>query len=179
MTWNPIDEPIDYVLLADQRSPGIAEIRNANSPRRLRRRNGYGLSGATVIFLGLALSEPILVLRLYSREDWEGWQAWRPLVQRPPLGERARALDIWHPILEMQGIRSVLIEDVSQPIEDDDGVWTIEIKMVEYRRPEFTLSEPEGSQDTPTDPIDRLIDEQSATINQLGAELAGLAAGGS
>lgn len=172
MTFNPLTEPVDYVMLAGRRSPGIAEVRNANSPRRLRRRRGYGLSGATVVFLGVDLSEPLIVLRLYTEQDWQDWHDWRDVVQRPPLGERARALDIWHPILEDQGITAVLIEDVSQPAQTGDGEWTIEIKCVEYRRPEFALSEPEGSDAEPTDPIDRLIDQNTAEIRRMSEELA-------
>lgn len=172
MTWNPIEEPTDYVILGGERSPGIAEIRNASSPRRLRRMNGYGLSGATVRFAGVGLSEPILVLRLYTEEDWNGWDSFRSIVARPPLGERARPLDIWHPILEMQGVSAVLVEDVGQPMQTDHGEWTIEIKLVEFRRPEFTLSTPGGAQDQPTDTIERMIDEDVALVQQLGQELA-------
>ena len=143
MTFNPITEPIDYILLSGKRSPGLAVINNANTPRRWDERRGYALSGSRVVFRGIGLSRPIVTLTLVSEQDFLDWAEWRLLVQRPPVGERRSAQDIWHPILEDLGVRSVVVEDVLQPKQSDNGVWTIDIKFIEFRRPVFTL-EPIG-----------------------------------
>ncbi|MEM9075159.1 MAG: hypothetical protein AAGE52_42065, partial [Myxococcota bacterium] len=112
MTFNPIAAPIDHILLANRRSPGVAIVTNANSPRRWDERKGYAQSGARVVFRGIGLARPIVTLRLTEQQHWDDWHAWRELVQRPPIGSRARALDIWHPILEDQDIKAVVVEDV-------------------------------------------------------------------
>ncbi len=169
---DPISNPVDYVILGGQRSPGLAEISDASSPRRWDERKGYGLSGSTVVFRGIGLAKPILTLRLYSAEDFAAWESWRPLVARPPLGSRPRALDIWHPFLEEAGIGSVVVEDVSQPVQSGDGEWTITIKLIEYRRPKLTLARPDGSDTRLTDPIDIEIAANDAEIRRLNAELA-------
>lgn len=178
MTWNPITDPIDYVLVAGKKSPGIATILGASSPRRWDERKGYGLSGAFVVFRGLGLSKWTVQLRLYTEEDWRTWDEWKEVVKKPPVSaqgdlgffRRPRALDIWHPILEDLGIKSAVVEDLLQPLQTADGEWTIEIKMIEFRRPEFNLAKPEGSEKEVTDPVDAYIEDKRAQNAQLRAE---------
>jgi hypothetical protein len=162
MAFDPTGTPVDHVILSGQRSPGIAEIVGASSPRRWDERRGYALSGSTVIFRGVGLARFKIVLRLYAPEHWSEWATWSQLVQRPPPLERARALDISHPILEDLGIRSCVIETVGQPVQSSQGggEWTIEIACIEYRRPTPAIARPDGSDDRlpePTDPADRAL----------------------
>jgi hypothetical protein len=154
VTFNPITAPVDYVLLAGQRSPGIAEIVGASSPRRWDERRGTYLSGGTWIFRGLGLASFKLLLRLYTEQDWIDWATFRELVQRPPVFERARALEIVHPILEDLGIVAVIVKDVMQPVQTGDGEWTIEIPLAEYRRPQVQVSRQDGTADQPAEPED-------------------------
>ena len=51
------DKPYqDYIVLAGQRSPGLAVVRGSDSPRKWDVRNGYGFSGATIVYTGLGLA---------------------------------------------------------------------------------------------------------------------------
>lgn len=173
MAFDPITSPVDHVVLSGQRSPGIAEITGATSPRRWDERRGYALSGSTVIFRGVGLARFKIVLRLLTPEHWAEWATWSQLVQRPPPLERARALDISHPILEDLGIRSCVIETVGQPVQASQGggEWSIEIACIEYRRPTPAIARPDGSDDRlpePEDPADRAI-RDLAGINQRAA----------
>lgn len=167
MSFNPITSPVDYILLANRRSPGLATLSNVSSPRNWDERRGFALSGASVVFRGIGLARPIVTLRLVSSADFDAWHEWRELVQRPPIGERGHAQDIWHPILEDLEIVSVVVEDVAQPNQVEDGVWDIVIKFIEFRRPVVTLETVGSSETTPTDPVDRYIDELSAQVNAL------------
>jgi hypothetical protein len=172
VTFNPISAPIDYVVLAGRRSPGLAELQGFGTPRRWDERRGYGNSGGTLIYRGVALARGKLLLRLISDQDFEDWAAWSELVQRAPLGERARALDISHPILEDLGIRSVVVEDVKQPTQTADGEWTIEIPLIEYRPPQRALSRPDGSEDRPPEPADnaeRGLQTLTGVLNRVAA----------
>ncbi len=159
MTFNPELAPVDYIILSNEFSPGLAVVSNANSPRRWDIRKGYALSGARPVFRGVDLARPIVTFRLLSFEDWNEWHDWREKVglQRPPLGERARAKDIWHPILEDLGIVSVVVDDVLQPVQVADGEWNIVVKFIEFRRPVFTLESIGSSEERATDPVDREI----------------------
>jgi hypothetical protein len=170
MSFNPTTTPVDYILLANRRSPGIAEVNAANSPRRWDERRGYALSGARVVYRGIGLTRPIVTLRLYTDQDWQDWHEWRDLVERPPVGERARALDIWHPILEDLQVTSVVVEDVLQPKQTADGEWSIDIKFIEFRRPVRALSVPEGSEERSDDPVDRYIEQLTSQVQALAAE---------
>jgi hypothetical protein len=170
MSWNPLTQAVDYVKLAGQRTPGIAELQGFDSPRRWDVRRGYALSGSTLVFRGVGLAERgKLVIRLYTEQDWEDWHAFAPLLQRPPIGERARALDISHPITEELGIRSVVVSNVSQPMQTGDGEWTIEVALLEHRRPQLQLARTEGSAERTTDPVDQTIERLSGIV-QAGGE---------
>lgn len=169
MTFNPITEPVDYILLANRRSPGIAVLSNVTSPRRWDERRGYGLSGARVVFRGIGLARPIVTLRLLTEADFDAWHDWRSIVQRPPTGERGRlALDIWHPILEDLGITKVVIEDVLQPKQVADGEWNIDIKMIEFRLPTPSLITAESANERPTDPGDLTIENLTEQVRNNG-----------
>lgn len=172
--WDPITSPeqADFIILAGQRSPGLATIVGAGSPRDFDKRRGYGLTGATLIFRGNNLSEFKVLLRLITVQHWVDWYAWAPIVQKPPPGARPRALDIEHPQLAPLGIRSVQIKDVLQAVQTVDGEWTIEIQMIEYHRPQPALQRIDGSDARSTDPVDQQIDQNTARIQQLSQELA-------
>lgn len=145
MTWTPLTSPVDHVLLAGQRSPGIADVQGAGSPRRWDIRRGYALSGARPVFRGMDVARFRVVLRLLTEADWEAWHEWKVLVQQPPTGTRPRALDIWHPVLEECGISSAVVENVEQPVHDGTGLWTIAIAFIEFRPPQPLVIRTEGS----------------------------------
>lgn len=181
MTWDPLGEPVapetptrpgigDQIWLAQQWSPGLCEITGANSPREWEERKGYGWSGALVIFKGIGLARFSVKLKLYTAADWRDWSLFKPLVDKPPLGKRPRALDIWHPLLVDQGIYAVVVEDLGQPEQTNDGEWTIELKLVEYRFPKFGLAKPDGAAATPVDPYEQYIEKLTKQATDKMAE---------
>lgn len=179
MSFEPLTAPQDYFVLAGQRSPGVCDFVGADSPRRWDERRGYGLSGATVVFRGIGLSEFKARLRLYNSQDWSNWHAFRGLLQRPPTPTPSatsvqrpprvvpRALDIQHPLLEDLGIRSVVVVNVLQPEQTGNGEWTIEIVFKEFRRPVVALSRPDASQERVTDPVDVVMEQLSGQFQEL------------
>lgn len=167
MSFDPFVTPIDYFLLASQRSPGVAQIAGAGSPRKWDEHGGYGLSGSTLIFTGTKLSEFEARLMLTTSQDWADWHAWKPLVARPPRMTRPRALDIWHPWLEELEIKRAVVLDVLQPEQDDTGGWTRIVKFKAFRAPVRTLAKPEGSQAKPTDPVDAYIEKLTNQVQTL------------
>ena len=169
MAFDPISEPIDYVLLANQRSPGLADLSNVSSPRRWDERKGYALSGSRVVYRGIGLARPLLTLRLYTAEDFAAWHEWRPLLDRPAVGTRPRqALDIWHPILEDNGITKVVVEDVLGARQTADGEWSIDIKLIEFRLPVRTLESVGSSEERPVEGVDLAIQNLQGIIENNG-----------
>jgi hypothetical protein len=164
---NPLTNPIDYILLAGERSPGIADVEGAATPRKWDSAQGYGMSGAVARYTGDELSEFSVKLRLYSDDDWLRWDFWKPLVAKAPIGTRPKALDIWHPFLEELGIKSVVVKNWKQPIQSADGEWTIEIVFLQYRKPRAQSSKPDGAKSATTDPYDQRIEQLTGQLKEL------------
>lgn len=148
--WNPLTTPVDYFKLSGYRSPGIAELSGATSPRKWEERGGYGLSGATVVFRGVGLCYFTFKIKLYTESEWVHWLAWKPLVDRPPFGTRAKASYISHPFLDHLGVTAAVVEEVSQPEQGESGEWIISIKFIEFRKPVVGLAKPV---EAPTAPV--------------------------
>lgn len=167
MAWNPLTDPCDFVKVNGQKSPGIAVVEQAGSPREWEERRPFAFSGATAWYRGQKLSHFIIKLYLYTVEDWEDWQKWRPLVAKPPLRTRAKALKVSHPLLADLNIGEMVIEDQKQPIETDPNVWMVEINCLEFRMPKYALAKPDAAQAKEEDPVDRLINNLTNQVNTL------------
>jgi len=165
---DPITLPCDYVVLDKTRkTPGLCEIVGASSPRNWEERPGYATAGAWLIFRGNKLAAFELKIRLYTPEDFAEWADLLPLLLRPPQGKRPSALEIWHPFLEQLQIKSVVVEDVSAPVQTDDGEWTVSVKLKEYRKPKFALAKPESSSAPPEDPVEKYIEALTKQVQEL------------
>lgn len=177
MTWNPLDnDPGDKVLIGGRRTPGLAEIVGASSPRKWEESAGPGWSGGILLFRGIALSHFSVRCTLYTSEDWADWHKFRPLVMRPPIGRMPRALDIAHAVLADLGIFACQIEDVRAPEQVDHGVWMIELMLIEYRKLKAGTGTIDGAEATPVDPWDQVIERLSAKFDREASD--GLANGG-
>jgi hypothetical protein len=167
--WNPLARAVDHVYLGGRKTPGLADIVGASSPRKWEERAGYALSGAVVVYTGLALAHFSIKLRLYTEQDWEDWHAFRPTVERLPRAyARSGALDIVHPITQHLGIRAIVVEEILQPEQTNDGEWTIELKVIEYRSPVVSVAKAEGAAATPQDPEDARLRDISGKLSNAG-----------
>lgn len=171
MPYDPLKNPVDYIVLANRKSPGRATVTGAGSPRMWDKRKGYALSGARQIYKGNDLSPFTVTLEIISSEEWAEWHEWKEIVNRVPAGSRAHAMDIWHPILEDLGINACVVNDVTQPMEvDDKGTYQVVIQFTEYRPPVRIVAEVEGSAEV-DDPPSR----EEIVINQLTSNLRAFA----
>lgn len=162
----------DYIVLGSLRSPGICVVRNGSSPRKWDERQGYGFSGATTVFMGTGLARPEVDIILWEPEDGLQWALWRifaELLKKPSPGKPITGLGIQHPQLNAPplSITDVVVEDVSQWTQDDDGLWTCTIKFIEYRRPLPILKRPEISIPAVAVPAPTVRDAGDAQLQQL------------
>jgi hypothetical protein len=170
MTFNPITNPVDYILLEGQQSPGLAEIVNADSPRKWDKRGGYALEGATLWYRGLDLSAFSIKFRLFTSQDFEQWAVWSRILKRPPARVRPRASAIVHPQLAELGIKSVVVLNLKQAVQEDDGVWMYECQFSDWRKVKLALLKPEGSKTQQSnDPVDRRIEQLTQQVQELAA----------
>jgi len=167
--YDPYLTPVDYFLLAGQKSPGIAVISGAADVRKWDIRAGYGLSGGVTVYRGREISKFTATIHLITAQDWTDWSSFQSLVARPPNGTKPKSMSIWHPWLDFLDISSVGVEEVGQPEEDGDtGAYTIAIKFLETREPKFALAKPEAAAvNKSTDPYDQKIEQLTKQFQEL------------
>lgn len=169
MAFDPLETPIDFVLVNGQRTPGIAEVTDADAEVHWDSRQGYGLSGAFPIGGWNELVKFQINIRLITHQDWVAWDAFRRIVKKAPAGKYPRSLNVTHPWLAMQDVSAAVVTGVYQPKPiDDDTVWLARIGMLEWRRPKLQLVKPEAAAPTaPLDPIDAQILSNQQQIEKL------------
>lgn len=169
MAFDPYTSPVSFALVAGQRTPGTLTLEGADATTKWDERDGPFLSGAFLVGGGRKLVNFTMRIVLLTSADWAAWYAFRPLVKRPPFGTRPKALDVWHPWLVDQEVRSAVVEKVGQPRQAEDGSFEIAIDWKEFRIPKIALAKPEASTTAPsTDPVDQLI----AKLGNQAAEIA-------
>jgi hypothetical protein len=185
MSFLPLTQPIDYIVLAGRRSPGLATIEGVDTPRNFQERRGFGISFATLRFRGVSLAKFKVLLRLYSEQDWSDWHEWKSVVARPTIEANPRRtatvmprltappMTIEHPILADLEITDVVVENVLQPVQTGDGEWTIEIRFIEYHAPIVALEQTQGALSRAgSDNAENAIAANSREIALLEAELS-------
>jgi hypothetical protein len=172
--WDPLTQPVDYIRLAGQKSPGIAEVISAWDDREFKIHQPPFATGARIVFMRRKLAEFSVRISLYTSEEHAEFAQWRRVIdEKPDARKAAKGLDIWHPLLEAIDIKAVVVRSVSQLEQTEDGVWQCTIAFLEYRPlPQVTLAKMDGTKTGPSDPVDRKIDENTDTINTLVKELA-------
>lgn len=187
MPFDPMRQPDDSIFISDQLVPGVVEIKGLNAPRDWEERRSFGMMGARLRYKGQKLSHFSILVSLYTEEHWDDWLEFGPLIRRPPPPDRSQLaaitsipslyrvmrtqappLSIRHPLLEEYRIRQVVVEDVTAPVEDDKGVWSFEIKLIQYQRPVRVLSSSGGrDREAGTSQEDREIAALTSELNQL------------
>jgi len=172
--WNPLAESVDRFLIGGRLTPGLGELVAPDSPRNWEERVGPGFSGAVVVFRGVKPSHFGIKFTLLTEQDWADWNAFAPIVAKPPFAKRPRALDIVHPLLKQIGITAIVVENVLAPQPSGDtGEWIVELKVIEYRRLKHSgVSKAEGSQAQPEDPVELEIEARRQEAKQKNDELA-------
>jgi hypothetical protein len=135
-TYNPIANPFehDLALIGGAITPGLVKIEGLSSKQKWDVKEGKGEKGATITYGGDSLSKFSLRCTLWESAHFDVWaQNIKPVLATswaPP----HPAVDIWHPELVERGVRSVVVEDISQFTANGDG-FDIVVKCIEYRAP--------------------------------------------
>lgn len=187
MTFDPMRQPDDEIFISDRLVPGITVFKGISAPRDWEERKGFGMIGARLRYKGNKLTHFSIIVSLYTQDDWDEWNEFFPIIKRAPhpdasqmaaitsipslhraMREMAPPLSIRHPLLDEYEINQVVVEDVTAMTEDDKGVWTSEIKLIEYREPQRVLSTSGGrDREAGTSAQDREIAALTTQLNQL------------
>ena len=178
---NPWEDPILWraVLLNDLPSPGICVECAGSNPRKWDKKDGTGVTGATVTFNGEGLAEFSARIQLGwegptlpdRNEQWNAWDTWK-LLLKPPTTKSPNALKIWYPNLDLLPvpISAVIVcgDGPKGPKQVADGVWEWEIPFMQFRKPKAASTTPTGAKkaDQP-DAIDQQINSLVGDLNKL------------
>lgn len=170
----------DYFMLGNVKSPGRCTIVHPGSPRNWDVRQGYGFSGAFVVYTGDGLAKFDVLIDIWDDSQWADWDRFAKLcLAKPPVGTKPKALDIDHPLLALEPwkITSVVVEDVGGFEQDENGLWTCAISFLQYRAPKPALGKPLASIPNVVKAPPTAEDAGDVKIQQLLGQLNTLAKG--
>jgi len=172
----------DHIVLGGLPSPGLAVVRGAGQPRSWDIQQGYGLTGATIIFKGCGLSKFYVDIFAWTEAHFTAWDVWAKAVLMPPAPVRNPAsLSIQHPVLNSPplSITQVVVGDPGQWEQNDEGgLWVRTLDLLEYRKPRPVLVKPfEGPPGSPVN-VPPPVDPELLQIQTNAAQIAKLAGGG-
>jgi hypothetical protein len=145
----------NYVIVAGIRSPGRARLTGVEAPFQWDVIPSYGREGAKTIFKGRGIAKPTLTLWFTSKADpatgltdFVQWELFKRVLQ-PPKPGKPFMFEMSHPLLTAADIKAVSVESIGEPERQDNGVWVVTIKLIEYRPPKPALVKPRGAIPSP------------------------------
>lgn len=168
-SWNPIRNPINSYTLAGSAAPGVVTMVGLSQPRRILELMGPGFVGATCVYAGWKPCHFSALHLLTTEQDWQDWASFKTLLKLPARGQRGTALSFWHPFAQLfdPPIRAVLVEDVLQPITQENGSEIIEVKYAQFEKPKIQYAKPDQAK--PKE-VDALTQEQLNNKAEIDAQ---------
>lgn len=171
------------IYINDRPSPGLCVECYGSNPRKWDKKDGTGITGATISFNGEGLAEFPARIQLGwegrgfpSRdEQWAQWAEWSKML-KPPTEKSPDALRIWYPNLDLLPVPITAVVVVGTgpqgPKQVADGVYEWSIPFMQFRRPKAATATPKGAKGgagggTKKDPIDQMISDLTSEINKL------------
>ena len=145
---NSGEPPIqDFVLLGGAKTPGLAYPTGAGAPVNWDRQKGWGYSGATLIYTGADLSDFDVIVEMWERSHWRDWNDFARVLEKPPVGVRAKALEIVHPLINRAPwkITQAVVRNPTQFEQSPTGKWAMRIQLTAFRAPLPALGKPNGT----------------------------------
>lgn len=173
---NPLRNPslYDVIKLSGITSPGQCDLTGAHAPRKWDVRRGFGLSGATSVYMGDDIDKFAVRLMFWEEGQIDEYnQKFVPLLAKPPRGQRPKAQTFYHPLASDPpiGIISVSVQDVTQLQQIQDGLWAVDILLIPYSKPKPAVAKPIAAGDDRPKPEDEDDKTILALSDQVKARL--------
>lgn len=135
MSANPfrIPEAFDVVAIAGEYMPGLAKVAKIKRTFKWDKKEGPGTQGDTLTYRGSRLVDFVIDLTFWEEEQIDEWDIKRPALEPDP--RAIKALDIVHPVLERQKIRSIVVAEITEIDHKGGGEWNVQIGVNEYKAP--------------------------------------------
>lgn len=169
----------DFIVLGLMKSPGKATISKLATPRKWDEREGYGASGATIVYNGNKLATFEVLIEMWDEiQATLDWPAFALVLAKAAPNIIPIALGIGHPLLNSPpyNVTSVIVEDVGGLEQDDYGLWSCVIKFKEFRKPIPALGAPLAAIPASAAPVPTAQDALDVAISAQDAENQALAA---
>jgi len=157
----------DYVTLAGARSPGVVTLTGHDSRVEWDVKDGPGQDGASMTRKG---RKPIVFQAsffLADRDDFEAWPAFAAVINSTVASATPKALDIYHPDLSENDIKSIVKGSIKGPKHDGKGGVIRVVEFTEYLPPKPKGGSPSGAKARQaTDPNADLQAEIARLTNQ-------------
>jgi hypothetical protein len=169
---NPIDNEslYDSIVLAGKRSPGLVTLSGHDRNQKWDVKDADGAGGASTTYKGEQIAQfsasfYLVLDPVQGINEFAEWDTFVSVVRSSlPSTGKPRALDIYHPDLAANDIKSVCQASIGGMTHDGKGGATVAIKFIEYRPAKKKGGSPSGSKSAAK--VDPNAD--------LKAELAGL-----
>ena len=147
---NPVDDEFLYnlIILGGVGSPGMVTLSGHDREIDWDIKTGPGQSGASTTLKAKKLVEFTASFYLADQEDFDNWPSFKELIESTVKG-KGQALDIFHPDLAANGIKSVVLKSFGGVVHDKKGGQTIAVKFLEYSPPKKATVNPSGSKSKP------------------------------
>ena len=160
---DPLNDPdlYDHIELGDVESPGVVTLSGHDRKIGWKVNSGSAQSGATTV---RTCDDPVEFLAsfyLADEDDFNDWPAFLAVVNATVATPTSKAVDIYHPDLAENGIKSVVKATVMGTVHDGKGGQTRAIKFLEYKSPRKAGGSPNGSKaaSKAPDPNQAALDE--------------------
>ncbi len=166
-----------FIDLGPFRSPGVATVKGLDSPRNWDEQQGYGFSGAVLVYKGTGLAKFTVDIDLWLPEHFIAWNLFAQVLAPPKPGLAGGfALGIKHPIINgpPHNIQSVVVDNVSQPVQNDLGKWTYTISFRQYRKPLPAIARPIADIPAAAAPTPTAQDANEIEMQKLFAQVQSL-----
>jgi hypothetical protein len=153
---NPLDDEqlYDGIVLGGVQSPGKITLSGHDRKIGWDVKKANGQKGATTTLKEILPIEFTCTFYLL-RDDAQGiddlvdWPAFRDLIYGTVYGTTPKALEIYHPDLASNKIKSVVLANFGGAVHDGKGGQTIVVKFQEYSPPKPAGGSPNGSKTKP------------------------------
>lgn len=151
---DPINDPdlYDSIELGGIRSPGTVTLSGHDREIDWDVKVGPGTTGGTTTLKAEKLITFTATFKLTDADDIAAWPAFRDLINSTVQGSKAKALDVYHPDLAVNGIKSVVKAAIGGVVHDGKGGQTISVKLIEYRPPKPAKVTPLAAPNKGADP---------------------------
>lgn len=149
---NVIDNEDLYnaISLGGKTSPGKVTLSGHNRKTEWDVKSGPSLNGATTTIKArppIEFSASFYLVKDVAQgtDDFAAWDAFEPIIKSTIAGKTPKAVDIYHPDLARNDIKSVCEAEIGGFIYDGKGGATVTVKFQEYRPPKKQGGTPLGS----------------------------------